>query len=665
MENQKLKKAFTIVLLFFVLHAQAQTIDSLYAVYRASSGAARIVAANEIFAYAYEMSVSDSLFYVKPADEREYIDASVIEVVGAYYEFVASNYPKSIEWLKQAIDIYEKLGRHRSVNKLNGTIGTNYARLGDHENAVAYMMKNYEWETNAGDNEGLSSTLNNLGVVYTQWGKRDLAIQFFEEAVKVERPLNRPLQYASRLAQLARGYSYIDAEKALPLIKEALLQNEKIEQQRLREERIAVHTSIMGDIYIELDSLKNAEHCYRQSLVFFENNGRTYNVASTLLALGRLHLREGRLNEAIASLKNCEEMAEQNGFLPFYRDACRSLSDAYHRLKSNDLAFSYLNKYTVINDSIFKETTQRQINDFQVRYETAEKQLEIERQQSEIDRQKSRQYLYLGGLVAASLLLALLIYIVSLRNRRNRALAERNDALSIMNATKDKFFSIVSHDLNNPAVAQRDALQTLVNHIRSWDTDTLSEYVNELLQSAEGHVGLIYNLLGWARLQTGRMTYEPKPFYLAARLRADILLVRNIAAKKGVTLIDHIPDEALVVGDSNMLSTVVRNLLTNAVKFTSAGGQVSFTVESTTGGYAVSVSDTGTGMNSEQLQKLFRLDNAHSHTGTSGEQGSGLGLIVCKEMLEKHGSRLCIESEEGKGSRFWFGLNRPNPRTPN
>jgi len=195
----------------------------------------------------------------------------------------------------------------------------------------------------------------------------------------------------------------------------------------------------------------------------------------------------------------------------------------------------------------------------------------------------------------------------------------------------------------------------------------LSEYANELLKSAEGHVGLIFNLLGWARLQTGRMIYEPKPFYLAARLHADIFLIRNIAAKKGVTLIDRIPDEILVTGDSNMLSTVVRNLLTNAVKFTAEGGTVRLGISPCQDAstvpkvpqvpkYTISITDTGTGMTTEQIQKLFRLDSALSRTGTSGEQGSGLGLIVCKELLEKHGTELHIESEAGKGSRFWFEI---------
>ena len=155
------------------------------------------------------------------------------------------------------------------------------------------------------------------------------------------------------------------------------------------------------------------------------------------------------------------------------------------------------------------------------------------------------------------------------------------------------------------------------------------------------------------------MTYNPETFILSDLL-ADLTFVRKMAENKGVTFSAQIPDNETVVGDSNMLAIVVRNLLINAVKFTPAGGQVMFEVlqgcSGAAQGYTIAVSDTGIGMTKEQTGKLFRLDSARSRKGTAGEQGSGLGLIVCRELLEKHGSELHVESEEGKGSRFWFEL---------
>jgi signal transduction histidine kinase len=303
----------------------------------------------------------------------------------------------------------------------------------------------------------------------------------------------------------------------------------------------------------------------------------------------------------------------------------------------------------------------------EVKYETGKKDMEIERQQNLIARHQMQRILWIGGIVLCAVILALLWNMLRLRTRRNlalteraAALSERNGALAEMNATKDKFFSIISHDLKNPAEAQRDALQLLVKNARLWDVDTLTDYYDELLKSADGQVELLYNLLGWAQIQTGRMTYTPEALLLSGLL-PDIALIRKIAENKGVSLITDIPDDALVTGDSNMLAVVVRNLLTNAVKYTASGGTVTLAATAAADGkYSVSVTDTGIGMSREQTGKLFQLDSAHSRNGTAGEQGSGLGLIVCREMLAKHGTTLYVESEAGKGSRFWFELRIEN-----
>jgi len=242
-------------------------------------------------------------------------------------------------------------------------------------------------------------------------------------------------------------------------------------------------------------------------------------------------------------------------------------------------------------------------------------------------------------------------------SERNTALTERNDALSDMNTTKDRFFNIISHDLKNPALALNDALRILVKKGLLWDADTLTGYYGDLLLSSENHVELILHLLNWAKAQTGRITCSPKKFYLADRLHPDVAQVRGMAQKKAVALVDAVPEDTVVDADPDIIATVVRNLLTNAVKFTRADGTVTLSATpSADGRLTVTVSDTGVGMSEEQIQNLFRLDSARSKPGTAGEQGTGLGLIVCRDLLEKHGATLHVESCQGEGSRFSFEL---------
>jgi signal transduction histidine kinase len=345
------------------------------------------------------------------------------------------------------------------------------------------------------------------------------------------------------------------------------------------------------------------------------------------------------------------------------------LSKACSHQGNSTKAGEYFDKHKALQASWSTKNYQSAMREMEVKYETGKKELQIERQQNLISRQNMQRRLLACGVAVCLIILALLWRLLRLRTRHNRDLAE-------MNLTKDKFFSIISHDLKNPALSQRDVLQVLVKNARSWDADTLADYHNELLKSAEGQIELIYNLLSWSKLQTGRMAFTPETFMLSD-LFPNLTLIRNMAEHKNITLTVRIPEHALVTGDINILSTVVRNLLTNAVKFTPPGGQVTLEASpfdhgrgkgkacltpTDPKGYTISVSDTGIGMTCEQVEtlrtaSLSLLGSARSRQGTASEQGSGLGLIVCLELLEKHGSELHVESEEGKGSRFWFEIN--------
>ena len=198
----------------------------------------------------------------------------------------------------------------------------------------------------------------------------------------------------------------------------------------------------------------------------------------------------------------------------------------------------------------------------------------------------------------------------------------------------------------------------MVDYAHQLDADTLYEFFRKMLKSANALADLLKNLLDWAKIQTGRDMFHPAPTNLVSVLQPDIEVIRGLAERKQITFETQLPPTAVITADANMLVTVVRNLLTNAIKFTSAGGTVSLLINNSNNKYIISIIDTGIGMKCEQLKDLFRIDRRVSREGTAGEQSTGLGLIVCRDMLQKHGSELHVESEEGKGCRFWFSVNQ-------
>jgi signal transduction histidine kinase len=364
--------------------------------------------------------------------------------------------------------------------------------------------------------------------------------------------------------------------------------------------------------------------------------------------LATYHAKEKRqFTEALKQIDQAERIAEETGHKQVLKEVYHIRSFVEEERGDFASALVYFKKYKILETDLFNEKTVNQLQEYEVRYQTAQKDLELERRQAEINQHKTRQTIFIGGLSIAVLVLLLLTVIIRNGKHRNRELAKNN-------AFKDKLFSIISHDLRNPATAQRNSLKLLIDNENKWDMPIICEAHKKLFKSADGLVELLQNLLNWAQLQTGRQSFHPLSFDLVKALQPDINVIQDVIERKNITFETEMPQYALVTGDKNMLATVVRNLLVNAVKFTSTGGEVSLRIDKDGEKYTVSVSDTGIGMSAEQIQHLFHIDRKQSHIGTAGEIGSGLGLIVCKELLEKHGSTLHIESEMEVGSRFWF-----------
>jgi signal transduction histidine kinase len=232
-----------------------------------------------------------------------------------------------------------------------------------------------------------------------------------------------------------------------------------------------------------------------------------------------------------------------------------------------------------------------------------------------------------------------------------------NAELDRLNRTKDKFFSIIAHDLRNPFNAIIGFSELLRNDFHGMD-DLQKLNVLELINvSSQTAYNLLENLLQWARTQTDKINFNPENFDLSEAANTVIDLHCVIARKKGIKMKNEIPDETIVHADKNMISSVLRNLVSNAVKFTNPDGEISLRVKQKEDVVEVFVIDDGIGMNQECLHKLFRIDTYYSTSGTMGESGTGLGLIICKEFIEKNSGRIKASSNEGSGTTMTFTLN--------
>ena len=643
------KLLLALFLMSLVFCSFGQGFDSLYVAYKNTKHAERRQTGLSVVKWLDERKFSTGdILFDENLTETEFHGNMLKLIVN--YLFYFEHYDLTYEAAQSLQEVSESAKDTFNLILAYYFMGFANQRMGVMDKGLLYAKKCYELCLASGDEEMTSSVLNNIGNIYMVNNQHENAIIYFKKTLDVERKLGRKPNQAIRLGNIATCYMKLNMlDKALNCALEGI----ELELLGGRPDKLAIRYLQAGEIYTAMENYKKAKEYELKALGYFEKTGSAYWQSNVLMSLGKLEAKQQKHQSAIQYLNRALLVAESISNNLLIQEICEHLYNL-HRETNPALSLNYFERKVALRDSIFHAENQKQLNDFQVKYETAEKQLEIERQQTEIKIYRTRQFIFIGGIGMAGLLLLLLVSLVIMRTRRNRELAETN-------AAKDKFYSIISHDLKNPAVSQRDAIRVLLENSHLWEPDSLTDYYRKLLKSSNEHVELLYTLLGWAQVQAGRITYQPRLFDLVATLKSGMGIIKNMADEKGIVLEVQMPTSALITGDDNMLATVVRNLLTNAVKFTAAGGTVKLDIAECRDvarnvRYTIAVSDTGIGMSAEQIQNFFRLDRQQSRQGTAGETGVGLGLIVCREFLEKHSSQLHIESEEGKGSRFWFDL---------
>lgn len=241
-------------------------------------------------------------------------------------------------------------------------------------------------------------------------------------------------------------------------------------------------------------------------------------------------------------------------------------------------------------------------------------------------------------------------------SEQKQILETQKDVLEKLNATKDKFFSIIAHDLKNPFSSLIGFSNLLIEEFDQLSKEDIRKFVSNIHGSADNLIKLLNNLLQWSESQTGRIEYHPQKSDLSIIVNNTISLLTPNAEEKQVKLVSNIDENTIAWFDKNMITTVFRNLINNAIKFTNPGGEIHVEGKSSDNFIELSVIDSGIGIKKTDAEKLFIIDVKHSTPGTSGEEGTGLGLILCKEFVERHGGEIWVESELEKGSEFKFTL---------
>jgi signal transduction histidine kinase len=553
-------------------------------------------------------------------------------------------------------------------------IGNAYYLLGDFPSSMEFYLQALEIREELGDSNEIASSYNNIGAVYLHMNNERQALEFFKKAGRIFDALGNDFQLFPILNNI--GAVYVDNE-IFDTAYQYFNQAYEIAERSGDEVNMSIALTNLGENALSMGLLDQSEQYQEKAYEISTRLGDKGMMATIKSNLGRLYLIRKELPQALAAFQESLVLAREINSLPAIQENYKNLSEYYSQMGDYRQALRMHRIYASIKDSIMSQEDMMQIKEMELKFNARSLQQEIEllRKDNVIQnlRQTRLKYGVISlGIVILALILAFVMYyqrnhikkeileLSEIQNRLNekhsKQLMESEARLKELNSTKDKFFSIIGHDLRNPLNALLGFSELISANSRDSSTEEIQKYSRIINEAAKNIHMLIENLLEWSRSQSGNIEYNPQETDLVPIVHEITSIFEIHAEKKGISLETRIKDGTLVYADRNLLSTILRNLINNAVKFTPKNGLVTISGEQTSEGATIIVKDTGVGMTEDQLSSLFSLVHEPSRPGTAEEKGTGLGLILCKEFVDKHGGKIWAESEPEKGSTFTLTL---------
>ncbi|MCK4661960.1 MAG: tetratricopeptide repeat-containing sensor histidine kinase [Bacteroidales bacterium] len=586
-------------------------------------------------------------------------------------------YENAYNAYQSSLELYKKINNQKGVAEQLNSIGVyyNYA-LDDYDKALDYYFKSLKIREEIKDTVGIAYSLNNVAHIFYNQNQRDKAIEYYLKALDYAKQTNDKKILSIIIKNLGVEFAYkSDYQKALQYHFKAV----KIEKELNNKLSLGISYISIGSIYNRINKHKTAFEYYTNALKIFDELANKYYKSLTMNYIAGVFEEENNYDSAIVYLNSALEIAYKIKAQKIIENSYKELSEIYAKKHSYFNAYQYQQKYIELHDNLYSKESDKRLKEMNVKYETVktEKENETLKHEKQIQDIKMEKQTNLRNFLILFLVLlfflAILIYNrYRFKQKTNKILEEKNTQLETTNKklydseinlknhieTKDKFFSIIAHDLRNPLSSLALVSEMLDNNLNRLSKEKQEHYISSISNSSNNLLNLVENLLDWARTQTDKINYSPEKVDISQIVNQNIELLKINAEKRNITLKSYINKKIIVYVDINMIMAVIRNLLINAIKFSNKNGEVSVSVIDKNDFIEIIIKDNGIGISYEDQNKLFKIDIDTNSIGTSSEKGTGLGLILCKEFVEKNDGKIRIESEIGKGSSFIFTLKK-------
>ncbi len=554
------------------------------------------------------------------------------------------------------------------ISRDYNNIGNDHYDLGEYDDAFYYFTQSHRVATAIRDTFRVLVSLHNVGRVFKELGQYDRALDHLHLAMRMS-------EKHKDAEGIAYSYDEIgdvqlrknEYDSALVTLGLALKLTRELHINVL-EPRI--HSKLATIFLRKGDFIKARAH-YDSAYLLHDLTKDRFGAAEIELGRGIVYIQEGNYTEALSKIESSLSVAKELNARVLEIKCYYQLSALWEMKGDYQKSLTYYKEYKQLEDTLFSQEMQGKLLRDQLRFETESRDSRIAFlselqaiQRGEIKKQEFVRNI-LVVVMALSGILLITVYrsgrrrrqINTLLLRHQEEMEKRSEELERLNQVKDKFFSIISHDLRSPINALAGLLDLLDKGAVS--SDELPKHIKELKARFNHTRTLLNNLLDWTLLQMDKLNLQASKIDIHHIVEENMQLLSSVQGKD-IKLINEIPKNAIGFADSNTINLVIRNLMTNAIKFTNDGGEVNIRAREKGSEWLVSVTDNGVGMNNEVLKMLFDKTAPYTTRGTANEKGTGLGLILCKEFIEKNGGKIWVESQEGKGSTFYFTLPKAN-----
>ncbi len=591
--------------------------------------------------------------------------------------YISGRYYKSIENFEQSLVIFEDFNDTLAIMKTLNNLGVLTQTIGKYDKALDYLQRSLTYKLNRNDTTSIAKTLNNIGVIYMDIGKTNEAKKFFNQAFNYYIIRNDKGSIADLYNNIGQLYSAEGkSDSALAFYHKSLdIKNE------VGDEQGAGNTlNNIGILYSEKNMNDEAIWYLKEAQEIRKKIGDIYGLASTINNLANLYLAKANYKKALELYNSSNDIALKKELFSIVERNYSGMSKIFEQTGDFSLALKYFKLQDDIKDSIYTEDFNKQLADLHIQYEVEQnaKENKILRQKNQIqDLQislytKQKTLLIIAVILIIILGLGITLYLYYLNKKKNTKqlkelnyelkirVKERTSELEKANKTKDQFLSIIAHDLKTPFNSVLGFSEILSSDFDKIDDRKRRELAELIYDSGKNIYKLLENLLEWASIQNGNIKLNISNINLKDMVVETINTINVQANKKNIKIRFVESNDYLAFGDENSVKTVLRNIISNSIKFTSTGGMIEVRTEN----YSfddkeylkISVKDNGEGISETNLEKIFNINKRFRSEGTENEPGTGLGLILCKAFITKNNGKIWAESKLGEGSTFSFIL---------